>query len=108
MEQRTFFETDTSRPLAARLRPNTLEEFVGQRHLIGEGKILRRLIEADRISSMIFWGPPGVGKTTLARIIANSTKARFIGHERYQGDQAGHAAGRGQSALRGKDDFVCR
>ena len=78
MEQRTFFETDTSRPLAARLRPNTLEEFVGQRHLIGEGKILRRLIEADRISSMIFWGPPGVGKTTLARIIANSTKARFI------------------------------
>ena len=78
MEQRTFFETDTSRPLAARLRPNTLEEFVGQRHLIGEGKILRRLIEADRISSMIFWGPPGVDKTTLARIIANSTKARFI------------------------------
>ncbi len=78
MEQRTFFETDTSRPLAARLRPNTLEEFVGQRHLIGEGKILRRLIESDRISSMIFWGPPGVGKTTLARIIANSTKARFI------------------------------
>ncbi len=78
MEQRTFFETDTSRPLAARLRPNTLEEFVGQRHLIGEGKILRRLIEADRVSSMIFWGPPGVGKTTLARIIANSTKAKFI------------------------------
>ncbi|MDO4852046.1 MAG: replication-associated recombination protein A [Clostridia bacterium] len=78
MEQRTFFETDTARPLAARLRPNTLEEFVGQRHLIGEGKILRRLIETDRVSSMIFWGPPGVGKTTLARIIANSTKAKFI------------------------------
>ena len=78
MEQSTFFETDTARPLAARLRPNTLEEFVGQRHLIGEGKILRRLIESDRVSSMIFWGPPGVGKTTLARIIANSTKAKFI------------------------------
>ena len=78
MEQTTFFETDASRPLAARLRPNTLEEFVGQKHLIGEGKILRRLIESDRISSMIFWGPPGVGKTTLARIIAHSTKAKFI------------------------------
>ena len=78
MEQRSFFETDTSRPLAARLRPNTLEEFVGQKHLIGEGKILRRLIESDRVSSMIFWGPPGVGKTTLARIIANSTQAKFI------------------------------
>ncbi len=78
MEQTTFFETDTSRPLAARLRPNTLAEFVGQKHLIGEGKILRRLIESDRISSMIFWGPPGVGKTTLARIIAGSTKAKFI------------------------------
>ena len=78
MEQHSFFETDTSRPLAARLRPNTLEEFVGQRHLIGEGKVLRRLIESDRVSSMIFWGPPGVGKTTLARIIANSTQAKFI------------------------------
>ena len=78
MEQYTFFDTDTSRPLAARLRPSSLDEFVGQKQLIGEGKILRRLIESDRISSMIFWGPPGVGKTTLARIIANSTKARFI------------------------------
>ena len=78
MEEATFFEAEASRPLAARLRPNTLEEFVGQKHLIGEGKILRRLIESDRVSSMIFWGPPGVGKTTLARIIANSTKAKFI------------------------------
>ena len=78
MEQTTFFETDASRPLAARLRPNTLEEFVGQKHLIGEGKILRRLIESDRISSMIFWGPPGVGKTTLARIIAEHTQSEFI------------------------------
>ena len=67
-----------SLPLAARLRPRTLEEYAGQRHLLGEGKVLRRLIEADNISSMIFWGPPGVGKTTLARIIARRTKAEFI------------------------------
>ncbi len=78
MEQQTLFGENADRPLADRLRPRTLEEFAGQTHLLGEGKILRRLIEADRISSMIFWGPPGVGKTTLARIIANRTRARFI------------------------------
>ncbi len=78
MEQQTFFETEASRPLADRLRPQTLSEFAGQDHLLGEGKVLRRLIEGDRISSMIFWGPPGVGKTTLARIVANRTKAKFI------------------------------
>lgn len=78
MEQRTLFEREDTQPLAARLRPQTLEEYVGQTHLLGEGKVLRRLIESDRISSMIFWGPPGVGKTTLARIIANSTKSEFI------------------------------
>ena len=78
MEQQTLFGGDTPRPLAARLRPRDLPEFVGQTHLLGEGKVLRRLIESDRISSMIFWGPPGVGKTTLARIIANRTKATFI------------------------------
>lgn len=78
MDQLTFSGITETQPLAARLRPKTLEEFVGQRHLIGEGKVLRRLIEKDQISSMIFWGPPGVGKTTLARIIANSTKATFI------------------------------
>ncbi len=77
MEQQSFFE-DSTRPLAARLRPADLNEFVGQEHLLGEGKVLRRLIEADAISSMIFWGPPGVGKTTLARIIAGRTKAEFI------------------------------
>lgn len=77
-EQRTFFENDDMQPLAARLRPKTLEEFVGQKHLLGEGKVLRRLIEGDRVGSMIFWGPPGVGKTTLARIIAGCTKAAFI------------------------------
>ena len=65
-------------PLAAKLRPGTLEEYVGQSHLLGKGKVLRRLIEQDQISSMIFWGPPGVGKTTLARIIANKTKSSFI------------------------------
>ena len=78
MEQTTMFDNRTAQPLASRLRPECLEEFVGQKHLIGEGKVLRRLIESDHISSMIFWGPPGVGKTTLARIIANRTKATFI------------------------------
>ncbi len=76
--QPTFFEDLSSVPLASRLRPQTLEEFYGQKHLIGEGKVLRRIIEGDKIGSMIFWGPPGVGKTTLARIIANSTQAKFI------------------------------
>ena len=78
MDQLTFSGITETQPLAARLRPRSLEEFVGQKHLIGEGKVLRRLIEKDQISSMIFWGPPGVGKTTLARIIANRTKATFI------------------------------
>ena len=78
MEQQTFFSQEAGAPLAARLRPQTLEEIVGQKHLLGKGKILRRLIESDHVSSMIFWGPPGVGKTTLARVIANRTKAAFI------------------------------
>lgn len=79
LEQGTLFEERAAQqPLAARLRPRTLEEYVGQRHLLGEGRVLRRLIESDQISSMIFWGPPGVGKTTLARIIANRTRATFI------------------------------
>ena len=78
MEQQALFDHQYTQPLAARLRPQTLEEFVGQAHLLGDGKVLRRLIESDHISSMIFWGPPGVGKTTLARIIANCTKSAFI------------------------------
>ena len=79
MEQQTLFgQQGMDRPLASRMRPRTLEEFVGQEHLLGEGKILRQLIDQDRISSMIFWGPPGVGKTTLARIIAGRTHANFI------------------------------
>ena len=69
---------DKDMPLATRMRPRTLEEFAGQRHLLGKGKVLRQLIEEDRVSSMIFWGPPGVGKTTLAQIIAARTKANFI------------------------------
>lgn len=80
MEQMSLFDDNriTYDPLASRLRPSGLEEFVGQKHLIGEGKVLRRLIDQDMVTSMIFWGPPGVGKTTLARIIANRTRAEFI------------------------------
>src|SRR6266496_4005700 len=69
---------DTSRPLADRMRPRTLDEFVGQEHLIGPGKPLRTQVDRDDTGSLIFWGPPGTGKTTLAKIIANLTKAEFI------------------------------
>ncbi|MBD5520286.1 MAG: AAA family ATPase, partial [Lachnospiraceae bacterium] len=80
MEQMTLFDAmpdDRGKmiPLASRLRPHKLEDFIGQEHLLGQGKMLRQLIEKDQISSMIFWGPPGVGKTTLAGIIAERTKA---------------------------------
>lgn len=78
MEQLTLFDRELPQPLAAKLRPQNLEEYVGQTHLLGKGKVLRRLIENDQVSSMIFWGPPGVGKTTLARIIAGRTKSAFI------------------------------
>ena len=65
-------------PLADRMRPKSLHTFIGQQHILGEGKLLRRSIEADQISSLIFFGPPGTGKTTLARIIANTTSSHFL------------------------------
>ena len=77
-EMNTNSAYDMTQPLAARLRPRTVDEIVGQRQLIGEGRLLRRMIEQDAVTSMIFWGPPGVGKTTLAAVIANQTKAKFI------------------------------
>lgn len=70
-------ETEKKAPLAARMRPRTLDEMVGQSHIIGPGKLLRRAIEADQLSSLIFYGPPGTGKTTLAKVIARSTEAHF-------------------------------
>ena len=79
MEQMSLFDDrEVYNPLASRLRPDELDGFVGQEHLLGKGKILRQLIEQDKIPSMIFWGPPGVGKTTLAGIIAHKTHAQFI------------------------------
>ncbi len=80
MEQLSLFseEINLSMPLASRLRPETLEDYIGQEHLLGEGKVLKNMLDKDMISSMIFWGPPGVGKTTLARIIAGKTKSSFV------------------------------
>ena len=80
MEQLSLFseEVSISAPLASRLRPQTLDDYIGQEHLVGKGKVLRQMLDKDMISSMIFWGPPGVGKTTLARIIAHMTRSSFI------------------------------
>lgn len=78
MEQGALFASNLNEPLANRMRPTSLDGYVGQQHLVGKGKILRQLIENDLVPSMIFWGPPGIGKTTLARIIAHQTKASFI------------------------------
>src|SRR3954462_7180072 len=64
-------------PLAVRMRPRTLDEFAGQRHFLGPGKLLRRMLEADRLSSVIFYGPPGTGKTTLAQLVAQYSKCHF-------------------------------
>src|SRR6516164_5200736 len=70
-------DTFAVRPLAARMRPRNLDEFVGQSHVLAKGQLLRRAIEADRIQSLIFYGPPGTGKTSLAQIIARQTKSKF-------------------------------
>ena len=79
MEQTSLFDDRSSTgPLADRMRPETLDDYAGQKHLLSEGKILRRMIDRDEVQSMIFWGPPGVGKTTLARIIARCTRSHFI------------------------------
>lgn len=85
MDQLSLFDTrgehslaPSAAPLADRLRPQDLDGYIGQTHLLGEGRLLRRMLEQDQIPSMIFWGPPGVGKTTLARIIANRTKSCFV------------------------------
>ena len=78
MEEISLFDNNLNEPLASRMRPKDLSSFVGQKHLVGEGKILRKIIESDNVTSMIFWGPPGVGKTTLARIIAINTSSKFI------------------------------
>ncbi len=77
-EQANQERMERSAPLAARMRPRTLDEYVGQQHIVGPGRLLRRAIEADQLSSVIFYGPPGTGKTTLARVIANTTRAHFI------------------------------
>jgi putative ATPase len=77
-EQRRAEAQRANAPLADRMRPRTLDEFIGQDHIIGEGRLLRRAIQIDQLSSLIFYGPPGTGKTTLARIIANTTKAQFL------------------------------
>ena len=78
MEQNSLFTEKTNAPLADRMRPESFDEYVGQQHLIGENKVLRKMIERDEVQSMIFWGPPGVGKTTLAQIIAKTTKSLYI------------------------------
>ena len=70
--------TEDPEPLASRMRPKTLDGYVGQEALLGKGRFLRNAIEADRVPSMILWGPPGTGKTTLAGIIACSTGAEFV------------------------------
>lgn len=78
MKQESLFANQNNEPLASRMRPQSLDQIVGQSHLVGKGKILRQMIDQDHVPSMILWGPPGVGKTTLARVIAAHTKAEFI------------------------------
>ena len=78
MDDALFENTKTHEPLAARMRPRNLDEYIGQDHIVGKGRLLRRAIAADQLTSVIFYGPPGSGKTTLARVIASHTKSNFI------------------------------
>ena len=94
MEQMTLFDCEIPQPLAAKLRPQKLEEYTGQSHLLGKGKVLRRLIENDQVSSMIFWGPPGVGKTSIAISVAKALNRKLarlsLGGVRDEADIRGH------------------
>ena len=111
MQQQSLFQQNIAEPLANRLRPESLEEYVGQQQLVAPGRVLRRLIDADQIPSMIFWGPPGVGKTTLGPDHRQAHAGRIHqfqrGDQRHQRDQRGDAAGRNQPADGAEDHFVC-
>ncbi len=78
MQDSLFESTSGYEPLASRLRPTSLQQYIGQEHLLGEDKALRKVIESGQLHSMIFWGPPGVGKTTLAKLLANYANAEFL------------------------------
>ena len=100
-------------PLASRLRPRTLDEVVGQQHIIGKDKLLYRAIKADKLGSVIFYGPPGTGKTTLAKVIANTTQADFkqinatvAGKKRY--GRSGFRGKKQYGNVRTADDPLCR
>ena len=107
MEQLTLFGGEENQPLAARLRPRTLEEFVGQTQLLGEGKVLRRLIESDQISSMIFWRGEDDSGPDHSQPDEGGVYRFLRGDQRDQGDPRGDGAGGGQPPLRGEDHRVC-
>ncbi len=100
-------------PLASRLRPTTLDEVVGQKHIIGKDKLLYRAIKADKLSSVIFYGPPGTGKTTLAKVIANTTSAEFTqinanNCRKKRHGRSDHKGKRDAGNVSEKDNLVCR
>ena len=106
-EQDGLFAHTAYQPLPERVRPRSLDEFVGQEHLLGKGKVLRRLIESDHITSMIFWGPPGVGKTTLAQIIAAQIHHILCCDEWDKRYPHRHAGGRTAPCLRRAHHCIC-